>query len=50
MKKLYFGGTVLTMEKEMTAEAVLTDDGIITMTGKEGRSSSGGKGCGKDRS
>jgi predicted amidohydrolase YtcJ len=35
MRKLYFGGTVLTMEEGRKAEAVLTEDGIITHTGSK---------------
>lgn len=35
MKKFYFGGTILTMEQGITAEAVLTEDGIITHTGRK---------------
>lgn len=35
MKKLYFGGSILTMEKEASAEALLTEDGRIRMTGSK---------------
>lgn len=35
MKKLYFGGTILTMEPGMTAEAVLIEDGMITQVGRK---------------
>ncbi|MEG2118816.1 MAG: amidohydrolase [Pseudoflavonifractor sp.] len=33
MKKLYSNGTILTMEPQLTAEAVLTDGGTITAVG-----------------
>ncbi|MEG1550074.1 MAG: amidohydrolase [Ruthenibacterium sp.] len=33
MKKLYYGGTILTMEKAPTTDAVLTQDGLIQQVG-----------------
>ncbi len=35
MKKLYFNGTIVTMEKDTYAEAVLEEDGVITVVGKK---------------
>lgn len=35
MKTLYYGGTIITMEKELYAEAVLVEDGKILAVGKK---------------
>ncbi len=35
MKKLYFNGTIVTMEKDTYVEAVLEEDGVITAVGKK---------------
>ena len=33
MKRIYYGGTILTMKKELYTEALLEEDGIIRHTG-----------------
>lgn len=35
MKTLYFGGSIITLEKELYVEAVLVEDGIIKRVGKK---------------
>ena len=41
-KRMYYGGTVLTMEDILYAQALLVEDGVIRAVGKRGRGARGG--------